>query len=110
MCHKSDSIMCRSPTSKLLKIEAFLRHLKKDKAIKSTSNVREDSEALRSTKALQESSLKAFKNFNLKIEEHLKHNHPNYLPRSQRLLESSSKAFRKPQQTANQRSSMDLSL
>ena len=36
----------------------------------------------RSTKALQESSLKAFKNFNPKIEEHSKQNHPNYLPRS----------------------------
>ena len=36
----------------------------------------------RNTKALQESSLKAFKNFNPKIEEHSKHNHPNYLPRS----------------------------
>ena len=36
----------------------------------------------RSKKALQESSLKAFKNFNLKIKEHSKQNHPNYLPRS----------------------------
>ena len=39
----------------------------------------------RSKKALQEPSLKAFKNFknfNLKIEEHSKQNHPNYLPRS----------------------------
>jgi len=46
----------------------------------------------RNTKALQESSLKAFKNFNPKIEEHSKQNHPNHLPRSQRSLESSSKA------------------
>ena len=36
----------------------------------------------KSAKALQESSLKAFKNFNLEIEEHLKQNHPNHLPRS----------------------------
>ena len=36
----------------------------------------------RSTKALQESSLKAFKNFNLEIKEHSKQNHPNYVPRS----------------------------
>ena len=43
---------------------------------------------------------KNFKNFNLKYEEHLKRNHPNHLPRSQRSLESSSKASRnlnKPQ-------------
>ena len=36
----------------------------------------------RSKKASQESNLKVFKNFNLKIEEHSKQNHPNYLPRS----------------------------
>jgi len=36
----------------------------------------------RNTKALQESSLKTLKNFNPKIEEHSKQNHPNYLPRS----------------------------
>ena len=35
-----------------------------------------------------------FKNFNLKYREHSKQNHPNYLPRSQRSLESSSKASR----------------
>ena len=40
---------------------------------------RKDSEI---QKALQKSSLKAFKNFNPKIEEHSKQNHPNYLPRS----------------------------
>ena len=36
----------------------------------------------RSKKALQELSLKAFKNFNPKIEEHSKQIYPNYLPRS----------------------------
>ena len=46
----------------------------------------------RNTKALQKSSLETLKNFNPKIEEHSKQNHPNYLPRSQRSLESSSKA------------------
>ena len=42
----------------------------------------ERDEGSRSTKALQESSLKAFKNFNPEIEEHSKQNHSNYLPRS----------------------------
>ena len=39
-------------------------------------------QGFRSTKALQESSLKGFKNFNPEIEEYLKQNHTNYLPRS----------------------------
>ena len=39
-------------------------------------------QGFKSAKTLQESSLKAFKNFNLEIEEHSKQNHPNYLPRS----------------------------
>ena len=57
----------------------------------------------KSTEALLESSPEAsrnFKNFNLKYEQHSKQNQPNYLPRSQRSLESSSKAsriFKKPQ-------------
>ena len=42
----------------------------------------EEDQGFRSTKALQESSLKAFKNFNPEIEEHSKQNHPNYLTRS----------------------------
>ena len=57
----------------------------------------------RSLEALLEPSPKAsrnFKNFNFKYEEHSKRNHRNHFPRSQRLLESSSKASRnskKPQ-------------
>ena len=57
----------------------------------------------KSPKALLEPSLEAsknFKNFNFEYEEHSKRNHPNHLPRSQRSLESSSKASRnlnKPQ-------------
>ena len=39
-------------------------------------------QGFRSTKALQESSLKAFKSFNPEIKEHSNKNHPNYLPRS----------------------------
>ena len=49
----------------------------------------------RSTETLLESSLEAsknFKNFDLECKEHSKQNHLNYLPRSQRSLESSSKA------------------
>ena len=58
---------------------------------------------LRSPEALLEPSFEAsknFKNFNFEYEEHSKRNHPNPLPRSQRSLESSSKASRnskKPQ-------------
>ena len=58
---------------------------------------------LRSPEALLEPSFEAsknFKNFNFEYEEHSKRNHPNHLPRSQRSLESSSKASRnlnKPQ-------------
>ena len=58
---------------------------------------------LRSLEALLELSFEAsknFKNFNFEYEEHSKRNHPNHLPKSQRLLESSSKASRnlnKPQ-------------
>ena len=54
----------------------------------------------RSPETLLEPSLKATKNFNFEYEEHSKRNHPNHLPRSQRSLESSSKAsrnFNKPQ-------------
>ena len=43
---------------------------------------------------------KNFKNFNFEYEKHSKRNHPNHLPRSQRSLESSSKASKnlnKPQ-------------
>ena len=39
-------------------------------------------------------AFKNFKNFNFEYEEHLKQNHPNYLPRSQSSLESSPKASR----------------
>ena len=39
-------------------------------------------QGFRSTKALQESSLKTFKSFNPEIKEHSNQNHPNYLPRS----------------------------
>jgi len=59
--------------------------------------MKEDSRALRSIEALQESS---FKNFNLKTEERLKQNHPNYQSRSWSLLKSNPKAsrnFNKPQ-------------
>ena len=52
---------------------------------------------LRSPEALLEPSFEAsknFKNFNFEYEEHSKRNHPNHLPRSQRSLESSSKASR----------------
>ena len=55
---------------------------------------------LRSPEALLEPSFEASKNFNFEYKEHSKRNHPNHLPRSQRPLESSSKAFRnlnKPQ-------------
>ena len=58
---------------------------------------------LRSPEALLEPSFEAsknFKNFNFEYEEHSKRNHPNHLPKSQRSLESSSKASRnlnKPQ-------------
>ena len=48
----------------------------------------------KSTEALLESSPEAsrnFKNFDLKCKEHSKQNYLNYLPRSQRSLESSSK-------------------
>ena len=95
MCHQSDSAMCRSPTLQTPINRSLLKAFKKDQAIWSINSIREDSEALRSIEALQESSLKAFKNFKnfkLKIEEHSKQNHPNYLPRSQSSLESSSKA------------------
>ena len=57
----------------------------------------------RRTKTLPKSSPKAsrnFKNFDLKCKEHSKHNHLNYLPRSQSSLESNSKASKnlnKPQ-------------
>ena len=57
----------------------------------------------RSPETLLEQSFEAsknFKNFNFEYEEHSKRNHPNPLPRSQRSLESSSKASRnskKPQ-------------
>ena len=37
----------------------------------------ERDQGFRSTKALQKSSLKAFKNFNPEIEEHSKQNHPS---------------------------------
>ena len=52
---------------------------------------------------MSEPSLEAsknFKNFSFEFKEHSKRNHPNHLPRSQRSLESSLKAFRnlnKPQ-------------
>ena len=55
---------------------------------------------LRSPETLLEPSFEASKNFNFEYKEHSKRNHPNHLPRSQRSLESSSKAFRnlnKPQ-------------
>ena len=58
---------------------------------------------LRSLEALLEPSFEAsknFKNFNFEYEEHSKRNHPNYIPRSQSSLESSSKASKnlnKPQ-------------
>ena len=58
---------------------------------------------MRSPEALLEPSFEAsknFKNFNFEYKEHSKRNHPNHLPRSQRSLESSSKASRnlnKPQ-------------
>ena len=55
---------------------------------------------MRSPEALLEPSFEASKNFNFEYEEHSKRNHPNRLPRSQRSLESSSKASRnlnKPQ-------------
>ena len=58
---------------------------------------------MRSPEALLEPRFEAsknFKNFNFEYEEHSKRNHPNHLPRSQRSLESSSKASRnlnKPQ-------------
>ncbi|KAL4598664.1 hypothetical protein ACB092_11G074500 [Castanea dentata] len=57
----------------------------------------------RNPEVLPESNPKAsknFKNFNLEYRQHSKQNHPNYSSRSQRSLESSSKAFRnlnKPQ-------------
>ncbi|KAL4598057.1 hypothetical protein ACB092_11G031300 [Castanea dentata] len=57
----------------------------------------------RNPKALPESNPEAsknFKNFNLKYRQHSKQSHPNYLSRSQKSLESSSKASRnlnKPQ-------------
>ena len=63
----------------------------------------------RSEKALLESSPETssnFKNFDLKCKEHSKQNHLNYLPRSQRSLEPSSKASKnlnkppKPQRTS----------
>ena len=50
---------------------------------------------MRSPEALLEPSFEAsnnFKDFNFEYEEHSKRNHPNHLPRSQRSLESSSKA------------------
>ena len=52
---------------------------------------------MRSPAALLEPSFEAsknFKNFNFEYEEHSKRNYPNHLPRSQRSLESSSKASR----------------
>ena len=58
---------------------------------------------MRSPEALLEPSFEAsknFKNFNFEYKEHSKRNHPNHLPRSQRSLESSSKAsinLNKPQ-------------
>ena len=58
---------------------------------------------MRSPEALLEPSFegsKNFKKFNFEYEEHSKRNYPNHLPRSQRSLESSSKASRnlnKPQ-------------
>ena len=58
---------------------------------------------MRSPAALLEPSFEAyknFKNFNFEYKEHSKRNHPNHLPKSQRSLESSSKASRnlnKPQ-------------
>ena len=55
---------------------------------------------MRSPEALLEPSFEASKNFNFEYEENSKRNHPNHLPRSQRSLESSLKAFKnlnKPQ-------------
>ena len=58
---------------------------------------------MRSPEALLKPSFEAsknFTNFNFKYEEHSKRNYPNHLPRSQRSLESRSKASRnlnKPQ-------------
>ena len=58
---------------------------------------------MKSLEALLELSFEAsrnFKNFNFEYEEHLKRNHPNHLPKSQKSLESSSEASRnskKPQ-------------
>ena len=52
---------------------------------------------MRSLETLLEPSFEAsknFKNFNFEYKEHSKQNHPNYLPRSQSSLESSSKASR----------------
>ena len=66
-----------------------------------------------STETLLESSPEAsknFKNFDLKCKEHSKQNHLNYLPRSQRSLESSSKASRNLYKPQIKRSFMDSSL
>ena len=93
------------------------RHLGRDlgrhQDIQSISSIKEDSEALRSTETLLESSLEAFrnfKNFGLKCKEYSKQNHLNYLPRSQRSLESSSKASRNLNKPQIKRNSIDSSL
>ena len=100
MCHQSNFAACRLPTPKPLKIEAFQRYLRERS---SHLEHKQHQRRFRSTETLLESSPEAsrnFKNFDLKCKEHLEHNHLNYLPRSQRPLESSLKASRnlnKPQ-------------
>ena len=57
-----------------------------------------------------EPSFEASKNFNFEYKEHSKINHPNHLPRSQRSLESSSKASRNLNKPQIGESSTDSSL
>ena len=80
-------------------INRSLRHLRRDEAIWRPSHLKhkQHQRRFRSTEVLLESSpedSRNFKNFDLKCKERSNQNHLNYLPRSQRSLESSSKAFR----------------